>query len=315
MERRDARATDAVSFVDRWATGRPLLLDGALGTEIERRGGDARLPLWSARALLEDPGLVRRIHCDYAAAGAEVLVADTFRTQSRALARGGLAERAAELTARAVGLAREAAAGAPGPCWLAGSAPTLEDCYRPDLVPDEECLRREHAAHAENLRSAGVDAVFAETLNTIREARAATAAARETGLPVVTSFVCGPEARLLSGEPLAAALDASGEAGALAVGVNCLPPRAVDACLPVLARSGIPFVVYANLGEPMADGGFRRTDAGSPEALAREAERWLEAGAGGVGGCCGTTPDHVAALERCVSIRRGPRTQFASPRA
>jgi len=281
------------------------VLDGALGTEIERRGGDAGLPLWSARALLTDPALVARIHADYARSGAELLVADTFRTQARSLASGGVADRACELTALAVRLARAAAEEAPRPCWVAGSAPPLSDCYRPDLVPDERTLRREHAVHAENLVAAGAEVVFVETHNTVREALAATNAVHDAGADAVVSFVCDDDARLLSGEPLSGALEAVASLSPLAVGVNCLPPHAAAACLPALAGSGLAFVVYANLGAPLPDGGFRRSDERTPGAFAEEAARWLDAGARAVGGCCGTTPAHVAALERLVSTRGG----------
>jgi S-methylmethionine-dependent homocysteine/selenocysteine methylase len=95
-------------FADRLASGPPLLLDGATGTELERRGARCDGPLWSVHALLEDPAMILRIHRDYVAAGAEILTANTFRTQARALARGGLGERAAELTQIAIGLARSA---------------------------------------------------------------------------------------------------------------------------------------------------------------------------------------------------------------
>jgi S-methylmethionine-dependent homocysteine/selenocysteine methylase len=312
---RERRGAGPAGLRERLVAGGPLVLDGALGTEIERRGGDAGLPLWSARALLEDPELVARIHREYVEAGAEILVADTFRTQARSLAHAGCGDRARELCALAVRLAREAAERAPGPCWVAGSAPPLADCYRPDLVPVSDALRREHAAHAGNLVAAGVDLVFVETMNTLREARAALAAAREAGAEAVASFVCGEGARLLSGEPLARALEALAPLAPLAVGVNCLPPHAAAACLPALASCGLPFLVYANLGAPAPDGGFVRSDELAPEAFADEAARWLEAGACAVGGCCGTTPAHVAAVAKRVSIRRGVRTQIASPRA
>jgi S-methylmethionine-dependent homocysteine/selenocysteine methylase len=320
MEQREPRertGQDLAALRERLAAGPPVVLDGALGTEIERRGGDASLPLWSARALLEDPALVARIHRDYVEAGAEILVADSFRTQARSLAHAGLAGRAGELCALAVRLTREAAEQAARPCWVAGSAPPLEDCYRPDLVPGEDALRREHAAHAANLVAAGADLLFLETMNTVREARAALVSAREAGAEAVVSFVCGaaPDARLLSGEPLAEALAAVAPLAPLAVGVNCLPPRAAAACLPALARSGLPFMVYANLGAPTPDGGFRRSDDLTPEAFADEASRWLDAGACAVGGCCGTTPAHVAAIARRLSSRRGARTQNVSPPA
>jgi S-methylmethionine-dependent homocysteine/selenocysteine methylase len=274
----------------------PLLLDGALGTELEARGFATPLPLWSARALLERPSLVAAIHREHAEAGAELLTANTFRTQRRTLLRGGAGERAAELTALAVLLAREAARGAPRPCFVLGSAAPLEDCYRPDLVPDDAALAREHAVHAGHLAAAGVDAIAVETLNCVREAAAAVRAAAATGLPVLASFVCGKDARLLSGEPLEAGLEAVAAHAPLAVAVNCLPPAAAEACLGRLAASGLPFGVYPNLGVPDPERGFAPSDDCAPAELAARARSWLAAGASFVGGCCGTRPAHLRAL-------------------
>lgn len=273
-----------------------IVLDGATGTELERRGVRTTLPLWSAPALLEQPEVVERIHADYAAAGADVITANTFRTQRRTLARGGLGERAAELTRRAIELARRGAHAGAGGVFVVGSAPPLEDCYRPDLVPDAVALEREHAEHARNLADAGADAILVETMNCVREAIAATRAARATGLPALASFVCGNEAKLLSGEALEAGVAAVREAGACAVLVNCLPPSQVLACLPVLARSGLPFGAYANLGAPNDDTGFTRSEDCSPADFAAHAAEWRAAGARLVGGCCGSTPAHLRAV-------------------
>jgi S-methylmethionine-dependent homocysteine/selenocysteine methylase len=280
-----------------------LLLDGALGTELERRGVPARLPLWSARALLERPEAVAAIHRDYALAGAEALTADTFRTGRRALAREGHGARAGELTRLAVALARSAAEAAPREVFVLGSQAPLEDCYRPDLVPDDAALEREHGEHAEALAAAGVDAILVETMNAAREAAAAARAAREAGVPFLASFACGASARLLSGEPLEAGLEAALRFGPIAVGANCLPPPALEACLPALARAGLPFLVYPNLGAPDAGGGFAASAAVTPERFGELARAWLAAGAAAVGGCCGTRPAHVAALARVLAAR------------
>jgi len=282
----------------------PLVLDGALGTELERRGVATGLPLWSARALLAAPDAVLAIHRDYVAAGAELLTANTFRTQRRTLGREGLGARAAELTGLALHLARRAAGEAARPVFVAGSAAPLEDCYRPDLVPGAEALAREHAEHAEQLAAAGADCILAETMNCAREAAAAARAARATGLPLLASFVCGPGARLLSGEPLADGLASVAAEGPLAVGVNCLPAEEADACLPVLAGCGLPFFVYPNLGSPDPVRGFAPRDDCTPGAFAALARRWVDAGASLLGGCCGTRPEHVRALAELV---RGPR--------
>ncbi len=278
-------------------------MDGALGTELERRSPDPRataLPLWSTHALLHDAPLIREIHRDHRRAGAEILTANTFRTQRRILAREGLGDRVGELTALAVALAREAAdeadAGGGRTAWVAGSAPPLEDCYRPERVPDDAALAREHTEHARGLVRAGVDLILVETINTAREGVAALRAAREAGAEACISFVCDGAGRLLSGEALARALDAVAGLQPLAVLVNCLPPRHVRACLPALRASGIPFGVYANLGSPDDDVGFRRSDECSPQAFADLATGWVAAGASIVGGCCGTQPAHIAAI-------------------
>jgi S-methylmethionine-dependent homocysteine/selenocysteine methylase len=271
------------------AHSRPLLLDGATGTELERRGVRSALPLWSSWALLEAPDTLRAIHGDYLRAGAGALTTATFRTHARSLAAAGLEGRAAELTALAVRLAREAAEETRRPAFVLGSAAPLEDCYHPERVPDAAALAREHAAHAGHLVAAGADAILVETMNTRREAVAAARAAREAGADVLVSFVCGTGARLLSGEPLDEALDAVGAFEPLALGVNCLPPGAVAACLGPLRQSGRAFLVYANLTTP-------GPEPVSPEAYAGAALGWIREGAACVGGCCGTTPSHIAAL-------------------
>lgn len=285
------------ALLARLAAGPPVLLDGATGTELERRGAPARLPLWSAAALREQPELVARIHADYVGEGAEIVTANTFRTQERTLARGGIAAPGAarELCSLAVSLARRAADAAPHLVWVAGSMPPLEDCYRPDLVPEADALAREHGEHARHLAEAGADLLLVETMNTSREALAAARAARATGLPVWVSFACDGEAQLLSGEPLGEALATVAPLDPELVGVNCLPPVAAERALPVLAAAGRPFGVYANLGPPEGDGARRRDDC-APAEFAAHALRWRAAGARAVGGCCGTQPAHVRAI-------------------
>ncbi len=301
----DARSA---SLADRLRSRVPLLLDGATGTELERRGVRTALPLWSAAALVEAPDAVERIHQDYVAAGAEALTANSFRTHRRSLVQGGLGARAGEITRIAVELARRAARDAGGRrVYVLGSAAPLEDCYRPELVPEDSALAREHAGHAEHLAAAGVDGLLVETMNTAREACAAARAALATGLPTLVSFVCDGNAQLLSGERLADALDALLPLRPHAILVNCLPPRAVPGCLPALAARSLPFGAYANLGAPNGPTGFTRSDDCSPEEFAAHARAWIAAGARIVGGCCGTGPEHIRAVAR--SLRRAPRSR------
>src|SRR3990170_4956784 len=130
-----------MSFLKRITERRPILLDGATGSELGRRAVDIDLPLWSARALIEAPDVLAQIHADYLRAGAEIITANTFRTHRRSLERGGLGHRALELTQYAVDIARAAVREAShrgNGLFVAGSLAPLEDCYSPHLVPPPE---------------------------------------------------------------------------------------------------------------------------------------------------------------------------------
>ncbi len=313
-----APASQATQLSARLAGGAsPLVLDGATGTELERAGLSTGLPLWSTHALLEAPECVYRIHASYLAAGAEIVTANTFRTQRRTLARGGLASADTRLTRLAVDLARRAVADAtsstpPAPStlraftggcgppahdrWVAGSLPPLEDCYRPDRVPSDRVLAVEHERQADLLGEAGVDLILIETMNTMREARAAARAAARTGLPFVVSFVAWDGAKLLSGESLARAARAALDLGAVAVGVNCLPIANLEACRQALSSLAAPLLVSPNLGQPEPTTGFARDESHDPARFPVAFAGWLEGSAAIVGGCCGTTPAHIAAL-------------------
>jgi len=292
----------SASFRERLAGAAPLLLDSAMGTELERRGVRCALPLWSARALVESPSQVLAIHRDDVEAGADILTANTFRTQRRTLEKAGKGRRAEELTRQAVTLARRAAGESPRPVLVAGSLPPLEDCYRPDLVPGDEELAREHGEQAQLLAFAGADLILAETHNTVRELRAAVRAARETGLPVVASAVTDGQGLLLSGEPIEEAARQLEALRPEALAINCVPARRLLGDLKALAAAApaAPLAAYGNLGPPSGPGGTLFSDWIEPEEFATLAREWLAIGARVVGGCCGTTAAHTAAMRRMI---------------
>jgi homocysteine S-methyltransferase len=299
-----------MSFLKRLMQRRPVLLDGATGTELNRRGVNTDLPLWSARAMLQAPDVLRQIHVDYVRAGAEVLTANTFRTHRRSLAHAGLADQALALTLQAVGLAREAARTAENGqrCFVAGSLAPLEDCYSPELVPPQAECEREHGEMARHLASAGVDLMLVETMNTIREAEAAVRAARATGLPVLASVVCRSDGRLFSGERVAEAARALAPLGVAGLLVNCTPSTTIHAPFAELRAAVVEQAVrvpltglYANIGHTDDVSGWTNTEDVTPLEYARLASGWLTQGANLVGGCCGTTPGHIAALRVMLS--------------
>lgn len=283
--------------------GELTFLDGPMGTELERRGLALPAPAWSAVAVAMAPDLVAAIHADYAAAGADVHTAATFRTTRRALAGTPWEGRAAELLRTAVDLARAAAAAAPHhptgrPAMVAGSLAPLEDCFTPAATPDDDALAAEHGELAGQLAEAGCDLLLVETMPTLRELTAATRAAVATGLPVWASVTLGPRGDFFDAAGLAAAAGSARDAGAEAFAVNCSPADRIARALAGLGAAPRPPRLGA-YGNAIFAGHLDWPPAPYAEAAAD----WVAAGADIVGGCCGTGPAHLAAL----------RARLASP--
>jgi homocysteine S-methyltransferase len=293
-------------FESRLRLGTPLLLDGATGTELNRRGVNTGLPLWSANALVDEIGrtTLLQIHMDYVRAGADIITTNTFRTHRRALSRQGGRERAFELTSCAVAIAREAIRAterdAGDPVFLAGSISTLEDCYRPDLVPADDQLKEEHSERIYDLCECGVDLILVETMNTIREARICASLAVQTEIPVIVSFVCDTDGKILSGESLMIAAEQLLPVGVSALGVNCAPASSLVNSLErlrAICGDQYPLIGYGNIGYADDRFGWVNTDAVDPQAYCGYAAKWPVRI---LGGCCGTTPAHILELRRTL---------------
>ncbi|MEZ4383454.1 MAG: homocysteine S-methyltransferase family protein [Nannocystaceae bacterium] len=307
-----------------------ILLDGAMGTELERRGARMDAPLWSAHALVDDPGIIRAIHREYLVAGAQVITTNTFRTHARNLAAGGLAQEAGRLTRLAVRLAREAreAAAAEDPsaaeAAIAGSMSPLEDCFAPERSPVRRRALPEHRALAHDLAEGGADLLLIETMGRIDECCAAIEAAASTGLPIWLGVVgrdVDGEARLLGGETFAALIQATTGLPIQALLLNCTQladlPVVLPAFLAASAAAGLARGLYPHTGhsDPRRGWQTHTIDAeGFAERLAGLAAARPEIGL--VGSCCGSTPTWTAALARRLHPDRAARARgFAELRA
>lgn len=295
----------------------PVLLDGAMGTELERRGARMDAPLWSAHALVEAPAVVREIHADSLRAGAQVITTNTFRTHARNLAAGGLQDRAAELTGLAVRLAREAreavAEARPevAEARIAGSISPLEDCFRPADSPGSRA-GPEHRAMAEALTAAGCDLLLVETMGRVDEAVAAVTAAQGLGPPIWLAVVCRADGRLLAGEGLDALVAGLRGLAVQALLVNCTELGHLGAAIPALASAaaGTDLVLgtYPHTGRQAAAGFV--THAVEADAFAAEVAGWTRrAPLAIVGSCCGSTPAWTAALARALYSETGSEGQ------
>lgn len=281
-----------------------LTFDGAMGTEIYRQN------IFTNRCFdelnLSQPDLIRSIHSSYVDAGVDVLTTNTFGANRPTLATYGLAERMAEIIRAGVDLAREAAAQAQRPLYIAGSVGPLPQEGRHEM--DGPSLLREQAAL---LAAAGVDLIAFETQPT-RPALEDCAKAMQgmTEMPFVLSCTVYDDCESVRGEPLRRLLLPlrNGLPQPVAWGLNCgIGPDAMLAAVETAVEIlDLPLIVQPNAGMPR-EVNHRRIYMCSPEYLATYARRYLELGAAGVGGCCGTTPEQVAEVVRTVKpLHRRP---------
>ena len=305
------------SFTDFIQSAGTVLFPGGMGTELQRRGYKSALPLWSAAANLDAPGLVEQIHADYFRAGADVAVTNTFRTTRRTFRKAGREEEAEGALRQSVAIAVRAKRNAGRQVFVGGSFAPLEDCYRPDLVPAEDELRTEHRQLTASLAEAGVDFLLPETINAGLEGQIMAEAASAAGLPFIVSFVADTHGRLLDGTPLAEAVRKTNLPGRVGVSLNCRPVDIMDSAFRKLssAYDGIIGVSPNGMGHPHDDLGWCFDEHDSEiHGFVASALSWKNAGAKIIGGCCGTTPSYIKALHRELRGGTARRPRPAVPR-
>lgn len=278
-----------------------IILDSAMGTELGCRGVDISLPLWSARSLFENPDTIRQIHIDNIDAGADIITANTFRTQSRTFKKVdyrfqelSYEKTARLLTERAVDIAKDAVMITYDEILVAGSIAPLEDSYKPELAPDTDTLCTEHYEHIVNLGDAGADILLAETMNNVREISAVLNQLHKTNKEYIISIICKNDKELYSGESIKDAMSIIDKFSPSAVMVNCIHPSIAESVLKTMKNyTGKPLGVYANVGEVGQEtAGSIKIDV-KPEEYYKYAHKWKNLGAVIIGGCCGTTPAYI----------------------
>lgn len=287
-----------------------VLTDGGMGQELLRRSGAEPTPLWSARVLVDEPGLVRDLHADFIDAGARVITINTYAATPERLAREGVPELFKTLQRRGIDLAKQARDTAGHEVRVAGCLPPLFGSYMPKLtISFDETLAIYRQIVAE--QKDHVDLILCETMASAEEGLAAATAASETGLPIWVSWTLQDSldgARLRSGETIAEAAKAIAHIKTEALLINCSKPEVISNGLGDLIALGGAVGAYANGFTSVAalkHGGTvdvleARRDLG-PESYAEFASDWVSRGAHIVGGCCEVGPEHIAVLHERLS--------------
>ena len=287
-----------MTLVEELVAAGPVVTDGAWGTELQARG----LPPgecpdgWN----LSHPERVEEVAGAYVEAGSRVILTNTFQASRLTLAGHGLAGRVAEINRAGVEISRRGAAGRAR--VFASIGPTGKLLVTGETTEEE--LREVFAEQARALAAGGAEAIVVETMSDLAEAKAALAAAKETGLPVVVSMVFdsgkNKDRTMMGATPEQVAQELTA-AGADAVGANCGSGIAgyVPVCARLRAATHLPIWIKPNAGMPELIEG-RTVWRTTPEEFASHVPALVEAGAGFIGGCCGTSPGFVRALVRAV---------------
>lgn len=286
-------------FLDLLSSGQKLVADGATGTNLQARGLERGLPsdVW----VLENPQQIVQLHRDFMAAGADIILTSSFGGTTISLEHSGLAERAAEINRRAVELAKQATAGTD--VLVAGSMGPTGEILKPLGKLDEHVAIAAFAEQARALTEAGVDLLVIETQFDLQEASAAVKGARSvSSLPLVVSFSYDRGTRTMTGVKPSQMCREISALGVDVLGINC--GRSLEDNLKALEElyqvSSLPIWFKPNAGLPRLDDEEKPIYDVTPEMMAAQVPEWLAAGAQIVGGCCGTSPEHLRQIAQAV---------------
>ncbi len=291
-------------FLDLLQTGKVIVIDGATGTNLQRRGLPTGTPsdLW----VLDNPEAVLQLHYDFIAAGSNIILTNTFGSTRMHLAHAGLADRFEQSNRRAVELACKAVEGTA--MLVAGSMGPLGEMLQPYGTLNEADAEAAYAEQARILSEAGVDLLVIETQFDLNEAKAALRGVRPvTDLPIVCSFSYDRGTRTMMGLKPAQVGGELSEAGVSALGINC--GRSLEDNLKALTElrqsTNLPIWFKPNAGMPHNDENNQVVYDVTPPMMGEQVPMWVEAGARLVGGCCGTSPQHLAAIAQATAAING----------
>jgi S-methylmethionine-dependent homocysteine/selenocysteine methylase len=290
------------AFMQRLQEGDRLLIDGATGTEIEKRGVPMVDNAWNGGGALTHPEIVRQVHEDYIRYGAQVVITNTFSTSRHVLRDAGLEQHFEMLNRRGVELAREARTKMQAPDVLVAGGITHLSFTR--QIPPDRHLQTNIEEQAAIMAEAGADLIMLEMMMDVDRMLILLDAAQKSRLPVWVGFSCNLDEagvpHLLDGPTLVEGLEA--------IKYKCVPlvfimhteVEYIEACLDVLQNNWPgPIGVYAHSGRFEAPN-WVFDDIISPEEYALAAKPWVERGVQVIGGCCGIGVEHIAVLKDIV---------------
>lgn len=274
----------------------PLLLDGATGTNLMERGmkGNCCVEEW----ICQNPSILLQLQKEFIDAGAQAIYAPTFGANRARLAHFGLADKVSELNTQLVALSKQAAK--PHGVLVGGSLCPTGLFVAPHGKADFDDIYAIYREQIRALASAEVDFLAIETQTSLADMRTAVLAARGTNLPIFVTITVDQSGKTITGGALLPIIITLQSMGVDAIGLNCsFSPNNMAPLIHAIAQhTGVPIIAKPNAGLPSSYGeghGYL-----SPAEFSQHMEPLLDAGATIIGGCCGTTPAHIAALKQML---------------
>jgi homocysteine S-methyltransferase len=290
----------AANFLERLRKA-PVLCDGAMGTLLYANG--VFINRCYDELNVSQPDMIRGIHHGYLQAGAEVIETNTFGANSFRLERHGMASRVREINLAGAKLAREEVKSFDA--WIGGSVGPLGTRIEPLGKVSFEEARNAFREQIGALLEGGVDVIFLETFGYLEEIHQAILAAREVApkLPLVAQVTVDEDGNCLDGSTPEVFVPRLVEWGADVIGCNCSvgPVAMLDAVERIRALTSLPLAAQPNAGIPRSVEG-RNIYLCSPEYMASYTRKFVTAGVNLVGGCCGTTPEHIREMKSALRI-------------
>ncbi len=287
-----------------------MLIDGATGSELRRRGFELSKQAWSGLAAVSHQDVLKEIHVDYIRAGADVITTNTFATTRFVLESAGYGDAFKQVNERTIAAATQARDTVGRDVAIAGSISCLPPNFETAAYPDTVTEQRAYFELAEFLAERGVDLIVVEMMQEDRHARLACEAVRRVGLPFWLGVSCRFDTRrqTLVGfdfpdTPLSVPLKALLPYEPTVVNAMHTAPEVIELALAEIRTQWGGYIgAYPELYEDTLSGP-ELMSAYTPHQLATIAASWIKKGARVVGGCCGTTPDHIRALRDMIDDR------------
>ncbi len=284
-------------FSEARKSGRPLILDGAMGSLLQQKGFESGGASWMTEINEKNPEKIIEIHKEYIVAGADIITTNTFRTNPAAFHASEVIN-ISKYVENAVKLAIESVRNSS--VVIAGSNPPAEECYQSERLISNKILEQNHHNHIDLLINSGVDFILNETFSHLDEIIIVCNYCSSENIPYTISLYLNDELRLLSGETLKDSLNLIKKHNPFAIGLNCISPEHFEKAFKSM-DSNYNWGFYLNCGFDEHNVNEIKCRV-APKTYGEIVKKYLEYQPSFIGACCGSSPEHIKTIKRILDV-------------